>query len=50
MKQTGEQTDNKTVVDIEAMDGSAVVHELFHSIVREVRDEVSSMNSGWTPK
>lgn len=29
------------MVDIEDMDGKAVVYELFHSIVREVRDEVS---------
>lgn len=41
VKKTNKQTVNKNVVDIEDMDGKAVVYELFHSIVREVRDEVS---------
>lgn len=27
-------------IDINEMDEKAVVHELFHSIIREVRDEV----------
>ena len=33
------------MVDIEDMDGKAVVYELFHSIVREVRDEVSFISN-----
>lgn len=41
VKQTNKQTENTSVVDIEDMDGKAVVYELFHSIVREVRDEVN---------
>ncbi|RMX37383.1 hypothetical protein pdam_00013801 [Pocillopora damicornis] len=41
IKKTNKQTVNKNVVDIEDMDGKAVVYELFHSIVREVRDEVN---------
>ena len=33
------------MVDIEDMDGKAVVYELFHSIVQEVRDEVSFISN-----
>ena len=42
MKQTttSEQLSGKTLVDLEEMDEKAVTYELFHSIVREVRDEV----------
>lgn len=40
VKQTSEQTGNTKLVDLEDMDEKAVVYELFHSIVREVRDEV----------
>ena len=35
------QTNKQTMNNIEDMDGEAVVYELFHSIVWEVRDEVS---------
>ena len=34
--------DKKRSVDLDDMDEKAVVYELFHSIVREVRDEVSA--------
>ena len=40
MKQTSEQLNGKKLVDLEEMDEKAVTYELFHSIVREVRDEV----------
>ena len=33
--------DKNSSVDLDDMEERAVVHELFHSIVREVRDEVS---------
>ena len=45
VKQTNKQTENTSVVDIEDMDGKAVVYELSHSIVREVRDEVSFISN-----
>lgn len=41
VKLTNKQTENKMVVDIDDMNSKAVVYELFHSIVREVRDEVN---------
>ena len=34
--------DKNRSVDLDDMDEKAVVYELFHSIVREVRDEVSA--------
>lgn len=33
--------DKNSSVDLDDMEEKAVVHEFFHSIVREVRDEVS---------
>ena len=43
MKQTSKQLSDKNPVDLEEMDEKAVTYELFHSIVREVRDEVGLM-------
>ena len=40
VKQTREQLNGKKLIDLEEMDEKAVTYELFHSIVREVRDEV----------
>ena len=42
---TSEQLSGKNLVDLEEMDEKAVTYELFHSIVREVRDEVGLINS-----
>ena len=44
MKQTNQQLSGENLVDLEEMDKKAVTYELFHSIVREVRDEVSMIN------
>ncbi|KAL9954938.1 hypothetical protein ACROYT_G042529 [Oculina patagonica] len=41
VKQSSKQTEDTSLVDLEDMDEIAVVYELFHSIVREVRDEVN---------
>lgn len=41
MKLQNGKPDKNSVVDIDDMDDKAVVYEFFHSIVREVRDEVS---------
>ena len=38
--QNGKSNKN-SLVDLDDMEEKAVVYELFHSIVREVRDEVS---------
>lgn len=40
MNQTSGQLTGKNPVDLEKMEEKAVTYELFHSIVREVRDEV----------
>ncbi len=40
VKQSSKQTEDTSLVELEDMDEKAVVYELFHSIVREVRDEV----------
>ena len=37
------KSDKSGSVDLDDMDEKAVVYELFHSIVREVRDEVSAI-------
>lgn len=37
---TQDHNNKEHFIDINEMDEKAVVHELFHSIVREVRDEV----------
>jgi len=44
VKQTNQQLSGENLVDLEEMDKKAVTYELFHSIVREVRDEVSMIN------
>jgi len=41
VQQTSEQVSGKSLVDLEEMEEKAVTYELFHSIVREVRDEVN---------
>lgn len=43
VQQTSEQLSGKSLVDLEEMEEKAVTYELFHSIVREVRDEVGFM-------
>ena len=43
MQQTSKQLSGKSLVDLEEMEEKAVTYELFHSIVREVRDEVGLM-------
>ena len=40
VQQTSKQLNGKSLVDLEEMEEKAVTYELFHSIVREVRDEV----------
>lgn len=42
MKLQSGKPDKNSVVDLGDMDEKAVVYEFFHSIVREVRDEVST--------
>ena len=44
VKLTSQQLSGKNPVDLEEMDEKAVTYELFHSIVREVRDEVGLIN------
>ena len=41
MKLHDGKPDKNSSVDLDDMEEKAVVHEFFHSIVREVRDEVS---------
>ena len=43
VQQTSKQLNGKSLVDLEEMEEKAVIYELFHSIVREVRDEVDLM-------
>ena len=41
MKLQNGKPEKSNLVDLDDMDGKAVVYELFYSIMREVRDEVS---------